>query len=93
MRTAHIENSWPTVSAHSQRHAGKAPTGIGWPARAQYAPTEMELLARWLLSVGAMVTIIALFVAVYITDRRAEQRYGRAIEQREVSDLSTADPS
>ncbi|MBE3068485.1 MAG: hypothetical protein IMZ73_13835 [Chloroflexi bacterium] len=53
----------------------------------------MELLARWLLSVGAMVTIIALFVAVYITDRRAEQRYGRAIEQREVSDLSTADPS
>lgn len=53
----------------------------------------MELLARWLLGVGAMVAVIALFIAVYLTDRRAAERYGRAIEQHEASDSNTADLS
>ncbi|NBF18348.1 hypothetical protein GV729_24105, partial [Pseudomonas sp. Fl4BN2] len=61
--------------------------------RAPCAIIEMDILARWLLGIGAMVAVIALFIAVYLTDRRAEERYGRAIEQHGASDSNTADLS
>jgi len=53
----------------------------------------MTLLARWLLGVGAMAAVIGMFIAVYIGDRRASQRYGRAIEHGTDGDANTADLS
>ncbi|MGM3274757.1 hypothetical protein [Ralstonia sp. 24A2] len=50
----------------------------------------MDLLARWLLGVGAVVAAIGVFIALYVGERRASQRYDHAIED---GDSNTADLS
>lgn len=53
----------------------------------------MTLLARWLLGVGAMAAVIGVFIVVYLGERRASQRYDRAIESGKDGDTKTADLS
>lgn len=58
--------------------------------QARCARNEMDLLAKWLLGVGAIVAVIGMFIALYVGERRASQRYDRAIED---GDANTADLS
>jgi len=43
----------------------------------------MTFAARWLLGAGAVLALVMLFVVLYLDERKASRRYGRAIEQHE----------
>lgn len=56
-------------------------------------PIIMTLAARWLLGAGAVLALVMLFLVLYLDERSASRRYGRAIEHHEKGLSNSGDPS